>query len=79
MELVQTLHTIKIAESCLRESEYSIPSEKIFDIISKTNLSSYDAEYVAPAGELNTSLVTNDKRILTQAGKWVLSMKDFVD
>lgn len=78
MNLNEANQTMKIAEDFLRESEYAVSSEKILDIVSYTNLSAYDAEYVSLAKELGVNLVTNDRKILNALGNLVLSIEGFL-
>ena len=52
------------AESLIASNEYSLPSDLILELTSKTKLSVYDAAFVALAEQLGNNLVTPDKRIL---------------
>ena len=54
------------AELLLAETEMEASSSKILELVNTSQCSAYDCEFVALAKDLNLSLVTQDKKVLTQ-------------
>ena len=52
------------AENLLHNMEYQTKSERVLELVSKSDCSAYDCEFVALAYELNLNLYTSDKRLL---------------
>jgi predicted nucleic acid-binding protein len=52
------------AETALAGREHYLPSGNVFDVIERTRLSAYDAEFVALAEILGVTLVTEDRAIV---------------
>ena len=52
--------------------------KRILDLISASNCTAYDCEYVAVAEALRVPLVTNDKQIIRNFPNIATSMHDFV-
>jgi predicted nucleic acid-binding protein len=67
------------AEQTMKYSEYSIPSEKILQLVARSKCSAYDCEYVALAKEMNVKLVTTDKLILSEFPDVAISLEKFVE
>jgi len=65
------------AESQLTGYEYLIPSELVMLQVAASRCSAYDCEYVALAEDLNVTLVTSDKQILTAFPAIAVSLKAF--
>ena len=65
------------AESQLAGYEYLVPSALVMQKVAASTCSAYDCEYVALAEDLKTTLVTSDKRILTDFPKLAVSLKAF--
>ncbi|HET7144285.1 MAG TPA: type II toxin-antitoxin system VapC family toxin [Anaerolineales bacterium] len=60
------------------ENRQVIPSsEKIFDLISKSDCSAYDCEFIALAQQLDVLLVTADKQLLTRFPNSTISLEEF--
>jgi len=62
----EVLLIIQQAESLLIENEYEIPSSQIMQLVSSSNCSAYDCEFVALARYLGVPLVTADKKVLRE-------------
>ena len=60
----QIAQVMAAAEAILADREHLVSSERVFAIVGKSNLSAYDAEFVALAGVLDVPLVTADKAVL---------------
>jgi len=57
---------MKEAENLLLGMEYEVRSELVLEIIKQSNISAYDAEFVALAKDLKLKLYTSDKSILKE-------------
>ena len=60
----EVLLIMEQAEKLLTENEYEVPSVHIMQMVSSSNCSAYDCEFVALARYLGVPLVTADKKIL---------------
>jgi predicted nucleic acid-binding protein len=67
------------AESQLTGYEYLIPSELVMGKVAASRCSAYDCEYVALAEDLNVTLVTSDKQILTAFPAMTMSIEEFAE
>lgn len=60
------------------ENRQVIPSsEKIFDLISKSDCTAYDCEFIALAQQLDVLLVTADKQLLNRFPNSSISLEEF--
>jgi predicted nucleic acid-binding protein len=50
----------------------------VLDLITESNYTAYDCEFVALANELNVQLVTADKQLLTRFPERTISLEEFV-
>ena len=57
---------MKEAENLLFGMEYEVQSEMVLEIISNSNISASDAEFIALARDLKLKLYTSDKAILKE-------------
>ncbi len=62
----EVLLIIQQAEKLLTDNEFEIPSAHIMQLVSSSNCSAYDCEFVALAQYLNVPLVTEDKKVLRE-------------
>ena len=65
------------AEASAAGQEHVVPSRAVFEIVGKSNLSAYDAEFVALAEALDVPLVTADQRVLKAFPGRALTMQAF--
>ena len=65
------------AESQMAGHDYLIPSELVMRKVAVSKCSAYDCEYVALAEDLNVTLVTTDKQILSEFPALTISLKVF--
>lgn len=65
-------------ESELQGNEHIVDSDEVLKVLSTTDLSAYDCEFVALARALGARLVTDDRAILKALPKDALSMEAFV-
>jgi len=60
------LEAISKAELIMSGFEMQVKSSVVFQLVKESSCSSYDCEFVALALELQTSLITYDKKILSE-------------
>ena len=77
MGLEAALRALHLAEEVVGGREYRVASEKVLGLITQSNCSAYDCEYVALAQDLGVSLVTADKQILKAFPKIAVSLEKF--
>jgi len=53
-------------------------SSRVLDLVSRSNCTAYDCEFVALAEQLNIPLVTADSQLLKSFPKYAISMSDFI-
>ncbi|MCD6118101.1 type II toxin-antitoxin system VapC family toxin [bacterium] len=78
IDLSQANYLMGEAESLMLSSEYHVISSEVLEMLTKTNLSAYDCEFVALAKELGVHLITSDKKILKEVPAIALSINDFL-
>lgn len=67
-----------IAIRLLTDSEYGSNSNEVLKLVSQSNCSAYDCEFVALAQEFGVPLVTFDQRILREFPDTAVSPTDFL-
>src|SRR5262245_4642552 len=73
-------HAKKIMRNAIEalENRQVIPSyEEIIDLITESDCTAYDCEFVAVARQLNIHLVTADKKLLKQFPDCAISLEEF--
>lgn len=65
------------AEEQFKGNEYLVVSDLVMDLVSNSNCSAYDCEYVALAIDFNTKLVTSDKKILKEFPDITIPLKEY--
>jgi predicted nucleic acid-binding protein len=78
LTLDEVLFTLQQAEALLADSEYKVASAHIMRLVSSSNCSAYDCEFVALAQHLNIKLITSDKKILKDFPKTALALKTYL-
>jgi predicted nucleic acid-binding protein len=63
------------AESFMSESEYEVKSSNVMELVSTSNCSAYDCEFVALAQSLNLKMYTSDKKIIKEFPEITISLK----
>jgi len=58
--------------------EYETVSSRVLKLDNSSSCSAYDCEFVALAEDLNTNLVTLDKKLLSNFPRTAVSIDDFV-
>ncbi len=64
-----------LAEEFMNEREFQVDTEKIFNLVSSSNCSSYDCEFIALAQSLSLSLYTSDKKIVQEFPNTAILLK----
>jgi len=64
------------AENLLQNMEYLTKSERVLELVSKSDCSAYDCEFVALAYELNLKLYTSDRRLLKSFPDITVSLRE---
>lgn len=77
LTLADALQYMEEAENLLRGREYAIASAPALELSQQSGCATYDCEFVHLARELDTVLVTSDKRVLRAFGDTAISMEDF--
>lgn len=81
-DLLARAHVIRIlkaADQALAEGEHIVSDDRVFDVVAHSDLTAYDAEFVALATALGVPLVTADKAVLKAFPQQALSMEGFLD
>lgn len=50
----------------MRDHQFEVNSTQVLDLVSKSNCSAYDCEFVSLAYDLNVKLISLDKKILRE-------------
>lgn len=81
----KTLLSLDEAQQIMREAmllmkgrEFEIASFQVLDFVATKDCSAYDCEFVALANDLETALVTVDKKILAEFPNIAVSLDDFI-
>ena len=77
LTLADVLLILKQAEELLGDNEYEVPSADVMEMVSQSNCSAYDCEFVALAKYLDVPFVTADKKLLKQFPKIAKSLDLF--
>ena len=67
------------AENLLSDQEYQISSLSVMNLVSQSDCSAYDCEFVALAEHLNTKLITQDKQILNAFPQIAFSLETYLN
>jgi predicted nucleic acid-binding protein len=77
LSLSEAQQIMEEAMLLMKGREYEIASFKVLDLVASTDCSAYDCEFVALAEDLETSLVTVDRKILTEFPEIAVSLDGF--
>ena len=69
---------LEAAGGSMAEREHLVADELVLDVVAKTALTAYDAEFVALASALDVPLVTADRAILRASPGRAVSMQAFL-
>ncbi len=77
MTLSQAKQIMANAVLTLENHQVLPSSEKILDLISESNCTAYDCEFIALAQQLSALLVTADRQLLSQFPDSTISLEEF--
>ena len=77
MNVSQANEIMKDAMLTLENRQVTSSSEKIFDLVSKSDCTAYDCEFIALAQQLDIALVTADKQLRKQFPNSTMSLEEF--
>lgn len=66
------------AELLMTGNEYNVTSSQVLSLVTKSNCSSYDCEFISLAQHLNIKLVTQDKKVLREFPSCAVSIDEFI-
>lgn len=66
------------AEDLMSFHEYQLSSIQVLKLVSQSDCSAYDCEFVALAEQLNTKLITQDKKVLQNFPKIAFSLESYL-
>lgn len=78
MELSQAQEVMTDALLTLENRQVAPSSEKVFELVSKSDCTAYDCEFIALAQQLNILLVTSDKQLLQRFPGSAIALKEFI-
>ncbi len=78
ISLPEAIEIFELAEELLKGNEYEINSAQVLSLSHQSGCSAYDCEFVNLAKDLNTALVTEDKKILKNFQKYAMPMCQFL-
>ena len=77
LSLSEAQQIMQEAMLLMKGREYEIASFQVLNLVASTDCSAYDCEFVALAEDLETSLVTVDRKILTEFPEIAVSLDGF--
>ena len=78
MTLLQAKQVMQNAIQTLENRQIFPSEDEIFDLITASNCTAYDCEFVALAKQLDIYLVTADKQVLKEFPECAISLEEFV-
>lgn len=78
LDLEQALEIQTDAETLFSGAEYHVPSLDVLNLVTRSECSAYDCEFVALARLLHTRLVTEDRKLLEQFPDVACSLSDAI-
>lgn len=79
LDLAEVNRCLHGAEAQLAGHEYLLPSDLVMRKVAASACSAYDCEYVALAEDLNATLVTSDRQLLTEFPTLTTSLRAFAN
>ena len=78
LQLRDALKIVEQAEWLMRGNEFSLTSSSVLRLVTQSDCSAYDCEFVALARELRIPLITMDKKILKAFPEAAMRPEDFI-
>jgi len=79
LQLRDALEIVEQAEWLMRGNEFSLTSSSVLRLVTQSDCSAYDCEFVALARELRIPLITMDKKILKAFPETSMRLEDFIE
>jgi predicted nucleic acid-binding protein len=79
ISLDQAKETYQLAEGLLDGRQFSVPPDRILQLVAASSCSAYDCEFVALAQYLRTTLVTSDREVLRAFPQIAVSPERFLE
>ena len=79
LTLEDAIQTMQEAELLMKGNEYLVPSLNTLRLVSQSDCSAYDCEFVALAQDLRISMVTMDKKVLRNFPKTAIRLDEFIE
>lgn len=79
--LIQLDDAQRIMREALRlmqDHEYEVASHQVLNLAATSKCSAYDCEFIALAKDLDVTLVTVDKQVLSEFPNLAVSLEDFI-
>ena len=77
MSIEHAITLMEEAESIMLSREYQVSSNRVLNLVSQSNCSVYDCEFVALASLLDVQLITSDKKVIREFPTQVTSLNNF--
>ena len=78
LQLRDALKIVEQAEWLMRGNEFSLTSSSVLRLVTQSDCSAYDCEFVALALELRIPLITMDKKIFKAFPEAAMRPEDFI-
>ncbi len=78
MPLSQARKIMTSALSAMKDKQIEPSSDKILELISKSQCTAYDSEFIALAQQIGITLVTADRQILKSFPETAISLEEFI-
>jgi predicted nucleic acid-binding protein len=78
LDLSFIYQAIDEAEELMGTREFTVNSKQVLTLMSESNCSAYDCEFVALASDFDIQLVTFDKKIISEFPEIAIHPNDFV-
>ncbi len=77
LSLSEAIEIMGDAEVLLRDAEYSVESGQVLKLVSESDCSAYDCEFVALAQQLGVPLLTSDAQTLREFPQTATALETF--
>jgi predicted nucleic acid-binding protein len=74
LTLEQAIDLQQEVEGLLSGNEFEVDSSGVLELVSKSDCSAYDCEFICLAIKLNTKLVTADKKLIKAFPQYTISL-----
>ena len=76
--LSQAMAIMQQAEHLMQDNQYQPSSQSVLSLVSNSQCSAYDCEFVSLAKQFNIPLITQDKKIITEFPHLAMTLNDFI-